>query len=390
MKLAGVFLAVLVGVVPAWMAAARAADYSLGGATGLGYDSNAFLAPGHSYFDPFVGGSVNPQRRSGWFIPLALEGRHAVGGERLRWVSSLDFRGDRYVEGGLENADTYRTDLATGVDYQLRRRDKLRDRLYFGPFFSYNRQVYFDRDTGQERTTVVTGESLGDRYKYQSYGLETRLRMLINPVRYTLSGKVGRYDYQEVPLLSSLDHLYYRLDARAEYDLLAPTTLGLGAAYYVRRFEDRPPRDRAGNLAPAGPDRKYNYYDFDLSLAHKVSRGWKLFLDYELLLREDDFVGYNDYTRHRYRLRSRYRGGGSKLDLGLSWWQRDYPRAFAFDDPAFPRKSYETWEAKATGEFPLRGAWKLWAEYEYVHQNSADPRYEYGRHQIVAGFKAEL
>jgi hypothetical protein len=121
-----------------------------------------------------------------------------------------------------------------------------------------------------------------------------------------------------------------------------------------------------------------------------VSRSWRLFLAYELLLRDDDFVGYNDYSRHRYRFRSRYRAGGSKLELGIAWWKRDYPRAFAFDDPAFPRKSYETWEAKVTGEIPLRGDWKLWTEYDYIHQNSVDPRYEYDRHQIAVGVKVEL
>lgn len=390
MKFTGFCLAVLVIVVPAVATPALAAEYSLRGATGLGYDSNAFLAPEHDYFDPIVGAIVSPRKRSGFFIPLEIEADHAAGGDRLRWVSSLDFRSNQFVQERVDNADTYRTDLFTGAEYLLRRRGPFRDRITIGPTFAYNREIYVDRDTGLEQTTAVTAADLGDRYIYHRYGLKAELRMRTTPVRYALRGEVSRYDYKEVALLSSLDHLYYRLGATAEYDLSRLTTLGAGLAYFVRDFEDRPPRDRAGNLVPAGPDRKYKYYDFDLSLEHKVSRSWKLFLAYELLLRDDDYVGYNDYTRHRYRLRSRYRDGGNRLELGISWWKRDYPRAFAFDDPAFPRKSYETWEAKVTGEIPLNGPWKLWTEYEYIHQNSVDPRYEYDRHQIAAGVKVEL
>jgi hypothetical protein len=388
--LSGLCLAVLISVVTAGTTTARAAVYSLTGATGFGYDSNAFLTPGRSYFDPFVGGIVSPRQRSGFFVPLEVKADHAAGEDRLRWLSSLDFRGKQYVQQRVDNADTYRTVLFTGAEYLLRRRGPYRDRITIGPTFAYNREIYVDRDTGLERTTAVTAADLGDRYIHHRYGLKAELRMRTTPVKYALRGEVRRYDYKEVPVLSSLDHLYYRLGATAEYDLFPPTTLGLGFAYFVRDFEDRPPRDRAGDLVLTGPDRKYKYYDFDLSLGQKVSSSWKLFLDYELLLRDDDFVGYNDYTRHRYRVRARYRDGDSELDFVVSWWKRDYPRAFAFDDPAFPRKGYETWEAKMTGERPMRGTWKLWAEYEYINQNSVDPRYEYDRHQIAAGVKVEL
>jgi hypothetical protein len=390
MKLVGICLVVFAAVVSAVATSAPAAEYSLSGATGLGYDSNAFLAPEHDYFDPIAGAIVSPRKRSGFFIPLEVEADHAVGGDRLRWLSSLDFRSNQFVQERVDNADTYRTDLFTGAEYLLGRRGPFRDRITVGPTFAYNREIYVDRDTGLERTTAVTAADLGDRYIYHRYGLQAELRMRTTPIRYALKGEWSRYDYKEVAVLSSLDHLYYRLGATAEYDLSPSTTLESGLAYFVRDFEDRPPRDRAGNLVPAGPDRRYRYYDFDLSLAHEMSKGWKIYLDYGLLLRDDDFVGYNDFTRHRYQLRSRHRSDLGEIDLKLTWWERDYPRAFAFDNPAFPRKAYETWEAEVKGEMPLNGIWKLWTSYEYIDQNSVDPRYEYSRHQIAAGIKAEL
>jgi hypothetical protein len=390
MRIAGICLAVLAMVFLVVAIPAPAAEYSLRGATGLGYDSNAFLAPEHDYFNPILGAFVSPRKRSGFFVPLEVEADHAAGADRLRWLSSLDFRSNQFVQERVDNADTYRTDLFTGAEYLLGRRGPFRDRITIGPTFAYNREIYVDRDTGLEQTTAVTAADLADRYIYHRYGLKAELRVRTTPVRYALRGEVSRYDYKEVAVLSSLDHLYYRLGATAEYDLFPPTTFGIGLAYFVRDFEDRPPRDRAGNLVLAGPDRRYRYYDFDVSLAHEMTRDWKLYLEYSLLLRDDDFVGYNDYTRHRYRLRSRHRSDLGEIDIKLTWWERDYPRAFAFDNPAFPHKAYETWEAEVKGEMPLTGIWKLWANYEYINQNSADPRYEYNRHQIAAGVMVEL
>jgi hypothetical protein len=126
---------------------ALAAEYTLAGKTGLAYDSNAFLAPARSYFDPFVDAVVVPQRQSGFSLPLGLEGELATGARELRWVSSLAFRGNRHLEAELENADTYRIDLASKGRYLLRQQGKAQDTLNFGPTLSYNREAAEWRST---------------------------------------------------------------------------------------------------------------------------------------------------------------------------------------------------------------------------------------------------
>lgn len=385
MKLLYLLLAGLLGP-----GAALATEYTLAAKTGLEYDSNAYLAPKRSYFDPFVDAVVTPQRQAGFFLPLALDGTFATGGEPLQWVSALDFEGKRHLETELENADSYRTDLSTKGRYLLRQQGKVRDWFLFGPTLSYNREIYVDRDTGLERTTTTTAADLGDRYRYLRYGAEAELRVRTTPVRFTLRGRTSRYDYEEVPRLSSLDHRYYRFDLATEYDLLPATTVGLDGSYYVRRFEDRPPRDLEGNLDRAAPDRDYRFSGVGINLEQRVNRNWKLILEYDLLRRQDDFVGYHDYTYHRYQLRSRYRSAPGDLDLRLARWERDYPRAFAFDDPAFARLSYRAWEGEVKAERPLGGIWSLWARYEFLRQHSSDPRYAYDRHQIALGLQAEL
>ena len=369
---------------------ALATEYTLAGKTGLEYDSNAFLAPARSYFDPFVDAVVIPQRQSGFFLPLGLEGELVTGARRLQSVSSLAFRGNRHLEAELENADTYRTDLASGGRYLLRQQGEAQDTLSFGPTLSYNREVYVDRDNGLERTTATTAASLGDRYRYLRYGAEAELRVRTTPVRFTLRGRTSRYDYEEVPRLSSLDHAYSRVDLTSEYDLLPATTVRLEGSYYLRRFEDRPPRDLQGNLDREAPDRDYRFYGTGLSLEQRLSRSWKLVLEYDRLRRRDDFVGYHDYSYRRYQLRSRYRSNQGELDLRYARWERDYPRAFAFDDPVFSRLSYRAREWEAEAIRPLGGIWSLWARYEFLRQDSSDPRYAYDRHQVALGLQAEL
>lgn len=388
MKLRCLLLVALLGLSVA--GGALAIESSLAGRVGLGYDSNAFLAPRRSYFDPFAAALATPQRRSGIYFPLTLDGELAGGARRLQWVSSLNFQGDHYLAGELKNADTYRTDLTTGARYLLRQEGKTQDWIRFGPTLSFNREVYVDRDSGQERTTTTTAESLGDRNRYLRYGAEAELRLRTTPVRFTLRGRTSRYDYEEVPRLSSLDHRYSRLDLTAEYNLLPATTVGLDGSYYLRRFEDRPPRDLQGNLVAAAPDRDYRFYGAGLNLEQRVNRNWKLILEYDLLQREDDFVGYHDYTYRRYQLRSRHRSAPGELDLRLARWKRDYPRAFAFDDPAFARLSYRAWEGEAEARRPLGGRWSLWGRYEFLRQQATDPRYTYDRHQFAVGLQAEL
>jgi hypothetical protein len=388
MKLLRLLLASLLGLGAA--GTALATEYTLAAKTGLEHDSNAYLAPRRSYFDPFVDAVVTPQRQAGFFLPLGLDGAVTAGGERLQWVSALDFRGSRHLETELENADSYRTDLSSKARYRLRQQGKRQDWFLFGPTLSYNQEIYVDRDTGLERTTTTSAAALGDRYRYLRYGAEAELRLRTTPVRFTLKGRTSRYDYEEVPRLSSLDHRYYRIDLTTDYDLLPATTLGLDGKYYVRRFEDRPPRDLLGDLDRAAPDRTYRYSGVGLTLEQQVQRQWKLIFAYDQLRREDDFVGYHDYTYQRYQLRSRYRSAEGDLDLRLARWKRDYPRAFAFDDPAFARLSYQAWEGEVKAERPLGGIWSLWARYEFRRQHSSDPRYAYDRHQLALGLQAEL
>jgi hypothetical protein len=200
---------------------------------------------------------------------------------------------------------------------------------------------------------------------------------------------VRKYDYEEVPLLDSLDYDYSFLGLELERDISKTTEVAVELEYFVRDFEDRRARDLDGDLVD-GSDRKYTYRGMGVTLKQKFD-DWTAYLDYDRLGRIDEFAGYFDYTRHRYRIRARYRDGRDRrVRLELAFWNRDYPSAFAFDNPDFPRKRDEARELKVNAEQPLSGKWKLWTEYAFINQNSTDPRYDYDRHVLSVGVGLEL
>ncbi len=371
-------------------------SYSLKAETGLGYDSNAFLAPNDPYFNPTLNRFVTPDKKSGLFTPLSVAMDYASGGEGMKFLTSLDFNGQFYPDNELDDARTYKTELNAGFEFLLGGKGRRRNTLYIGPSLGYKRDIYFDRETGLEKTTVLTRQELGDRFTYTRYGLETKLRVRTLPVELDFKAEVAKYDYEEVPVLDSLDYTLYLVGANAEFDIFKDTWLDVNADYYISDFENRRSRDLGGNLVD-GTDRKYTYYGAGASLGRRIRPNWTAYLDYNYLERVDKFAGYWDYGRHRLRTRLLYRAKDDwRLRLALTYWQRDYPRAFAFDQPTpeanfIPRHvDYETWDAGLKGEIPLSRLWKAWAAYDYVDQRSTDPRYDYQRHQISFGVGIEM
>ncbi len=374
----------------AGMAPGAEKNYSLEAETGLGFDSNAFLTPKDSFFDPFLNAVVQPERKSGFFIPLAVKGDHALGPEDRRLLTSLKATGRFYPAGNLDNAENYWTKLGTGLELLLGKKGARRNTFFIGPYVAYNKEVYFDRDTGQERATTGTAESLANRFSYWRYGLTAKFQVRTTPVRFAINADINENDYEEVPLLDSLDHLYYRAGGEVEYDIFPTTELNVNYSYYARDWDSRRTRDLQGNLVN-GTIRKYTYSAAGVTVRQTVQKGWFVYFDYDQIWRDDEFVGYNDYTYRRYRVRSRYRfDRGPLLRAEVAYWTRDYPRAFAFDNPAFPHKDYQTWEGEARLEIPLAKAWKLWSEYQFLDQDSADPRYNYQRHLLAVGLNLEL
>jgi len=352
---------------------------------GLGYDSNAFLAPERAFFDPFAGEIVVPRRQAGFFVPMSAEGEVVAEAGRARLVTTVDLEGKFFLENSLRHADSQAVRLQTMLAIPVRRTGKWQTDFTIGPTLAYDRRIYVDRDTGLEATTRLSDQDLSDRYQYGRHGLEAALRLQGSPVSLAWHARVGKYDYREVPVLDSLDYLYYGSGGEVEIDLRKTLRLEIDVDYYLRDFEDRRARDLAGNLQE-GTDRRYSYLDTAFLLRWRPARGWWLYAGYSLPRREDEHAGYHDYTGNRYRGRLVYASRQRwKVSAEWKYLDRDYPRAFAFDRPGMGGKSYETREGEVRGEWRLERGWRVWSGYEIVRQNSSDPRYHYERHLLSIG-----
>ncbi len=382
--------------------AGQESPFSIAAEIGIGYDSNAYLTPSKSYLDyaqdsvPITPGiqptPVDPIRHSGFFIPAYLKAKYSpnLDGQN-RFVASYRFDGDIYPSSTLDNANTYSHKLSAGMEFVLGSKGKREDTFYVGPFLGYHRETYFDRDSGVEKTTTASSTNISNRYNYSGIGLEAEYAMRTTPVQYGIHGMVEQRDYSDPVVVAQYDHLYYVLGGEVEFHVAQPTKLKLSYDYKVRDYDERHARDANGVYSNANPLLTYTYHDVGATLRNRLGKWLVVYLDYDRLMRNDENVGYNDYTEDAYRIRIiTSEDRGNKLRATFSYWKRDYPNAFAYDNASQPRKEYDGIEATLKGELGLTKNWGLWAEYLYGNQNSTDLRYDYDRYQVMAGVKWEM
>jgi hypothetical protein len=359
--------------------------------TGIGYDSNVFLSPSKSYIDfAAVGGPtlVNPEKRSGVFIPLGVavdyDGRQD---ETYGFIGSYSFDSQFYPDSKTENANEYNHTLTGGVEFLLNKVGKRQDTVSVTPYFGVHQKTYFNRDSGETMVSTTSGVDLSDRYSYNVTGLKTELKHNTARLPHSLHAEVATLDYVEPsPAFDSYDHTFVRIGGDVEFVLAQPTRLTVGYDYYTRDYDDRKARDLSGSLKK-GTTREYVYNKLGASLRQKINPNLSLYLDYDFIDRNDEYVGYYDYTQNGYGVRAIYDNGERiRIKAKAAWWQRDYDNAFAFDDPS---QEYDSAEYLVKGDYALDNEQGIWAELKMVDKQSTDLRYDYDRYQTMVGWRWE-
>ncbi|MEO5657703.1 MAG: hypothetical protein ABIO65_05615 [Nitrospiria bacterium] len=388
-RLALAFIATTLGAAAPTDAANPPADHtpwSVAAEVGLGYDSNVYRAPRAPYTDYAAVGDppVVPDARSGFFIPTLLDiGYRAPLARRLRVEPSYRFDG-RWYGDDLANANEY--------DHRLRLRTAFvpseparRATLAMTPYLGVHRQVYVDHDSGLDKTTTA-GTDIANRYSYRTVGIEAEWTDEFSILQYTIKAEAAQRDYDDPGVVSQLDHVYYRLGGDAEMRLAKPVRLDLSYDYSIRDYDERPSRDLQGALTASAVT--YTYHAFGASLRNRLHRGLRVMLDYELTLRSDAYAGYNDYTEHQYTVRGIAGGRGrGRLAAAVGYTDRDYPNAFAFEDPLQPRKTFQSFHWSLTGEWAVDPRWALWTDIRSGDQDTNDLRYDYIRYVAMAGMR---
>ncbi len=366
--------------------------WSLAVETGLGYDSNAYLAPSDPYVDyaPATPQLVTPVKHSGVFIPLGLDADYnGRGKSKSGLIGSYSFSGSYYPGAETENANEYNHMLKGGMEFLLRQRGRREDTVSITPYFGVHDKTYFNRDTGDQMVSNV-GTDLSDRYSYNVTGLKAELKHDTSRLPHSLHVEAARRDYVEPSstAFDSYDHDYFRAGGDVEFSIAKPTKLVVSYDYYTRNFDEWKARDLSGNSVP-GTAREYVYNQLGASLRQKINNDFAVYLDYDVTDRKDKYVGYNDYIKHSYGLRAIYDKENIRIKGKAVWWKRDYDNAFAFDNPTQDDMSYKSAEYSLKGDYGLNKHHGLWAELKSVDQQSTDLRYEYDRQRFMAGWRWE-
>ncbi len=342
---------------------------------GLGYDNNAFRAPSGPYTNYGVGAQpyIVPQKKPGFFVPYEVKaeaGKSLSSDRLLLGFASLD--GRKFLSNALSNADSYNLKLHGGYEFIFGRRDKDTNQLYMGALLERHHRVYLYHENGLPRAA-------SNRYDYFSTGVEANYRNTMGKVDYGVNGKLAFNTFDSPPpgITYTLDHTYIRVGADAAVPITANNKLKGGLTHWIEAYSNRSARDATGAYSAANPLLTYTYDEADLSLHNRLSADWRLYLDYSHTWRNDSWVQYNNYAQDRYGFRVLYEQGPVKARLSAHHWSRNYPHAFAFDNPIAGKKVYSGNSLALKGEWEQTKTTALWAELAYYMQNTTDLRYKY-------------
>ena len=354
---------------------------------GFGYDSNAFRTPDESYIDlsdePPT--AVVPIVQSGTYIPVRIKVAYDNPvSKRSSFVTSYWLRGDYHTDTELKNADETDHRLLIGMERDIGREKPTDGRFAFAAILRNHAETYFDRDDGLDR--FDDGSSIADRYKYRSLGVEAELNNRIGRYRYVLEGGWEQRDYEDVPTASSYDLTTYWIVGEFKIPLDRKSRLKFAYRLYVRDFDERRSRDEDGNASFQNPTLSYTYNLFEAGIRHRFNKSLVAELIYIYTLRDDDFVGYNDYEKNKIRLEFILDGFDKfAASIKVDYRDQQYPNAFAFDNPTQAAKEYQEFQISAKAVYQFTDRFSLRAAIKQEAIESSDPRGEYDRTRSSIG-----
>ena len=371
--------------------------------SGIGYESNIYHAPDHSYVDTALpstrpaGIAVSPREISSLVIPLKADAEFINKFKKdADFVADLGISTSLMLDSDASDASNTNVNLNLGVDYDLteiqynkkKKQNMKRDlgNAYLGMFISTHNEVYVDKDSGLPKTTTG-GVDISDKYSYQSYGFKGDYQRKIGGFKYVLGFEYEDLNYDTPLSGAEYDHTFQKLILGLKRKLSKATSLKFAYEYSIRDYSDRHSRDLlTGTYSIANDLLEYTYGTMKVSLGHRFNNKLKAYFDVKSTTREDGFEGYNDSSRLDLSLRARYKySSQTKIRGKLSTTTTDYDNAFNFEDNTRGLKDSSAIKLDIKATYEMNKNKSYYLDMNVVSKDSTDDRYEYANNNLMLG-----
>ena len=359
----------------------------------IGEDDNVYRTPSEPYIDfsrPDLP-VINPVVQSGTFLPIDIDASYRLyGNEWNDFVFSYVLAGDFYLDSALSNANRINQELSFGADVTLDAKEG-RSRSFMPEFiFGYHDRRNFDPDNGFDRE--IDGIDVSERFKYFSWGPAAEYRhRLGDKIGYGVRFEAQMRSYEDPILVPSYSHDVFLLGGYVSYRVRPRVHLRFGYDAYLRDYAERIARDLDGNRLSTNPTLEYRYQAVQATVGFRLNRRLWLRGDYRRTQRDDQFVGYNDYTQDAFRVQLDLRPM-RRFRINLSMTQRmfDYPNAFAFNEPIAGPRELDATTGNLWAEYRVTRRLSAWAEVQLADVTSTDTRTQYDRTRTMIGVKWQM
>ena len=375
---------------------------------GIGYDTNIYKAPSTSYLDyypiPQNTGSildavpVTPRIHHGMFLPydINIEGRKLTAPD-VYFIGGYRLKGYRYFDPDYSNANRNDHKFNIGARGLINKSGVKEEYVEGNILFGHQRRLYLDRDYGDNHT-LTSNPLSGDvatRYIYDYTGLELSYKDRVSSLQKLASLHIEKRDYYDVPGINETqyDNTYTAIKFGIDKKLTKPMKLGVDYKYYTYDFVERKAKNSNGRLV-TGTTRKYTYNQLKFTLRYRMSKAWLHTGTLEYKTRKDDYVGYDDYTKIGAGIRTQWDSADkmNRVKGAYTWWKRDYPNAYAFDNGKFytEQKKYDGTTLELAYIRKLSEQLDLNCNYQRIDENTTDTRYQYLRSLYQVGVEYQF
>ncbi len=332
---------------------------------------------------------MTPVVQSGTFVPVNLGVKYTINSYKFEgFYGAYRMSGSYYQDREQSDADEFSHEIRIGNEYY--RKDGNRKREVYSAFrVSQHDETYYDPDDGLPRS--VGGVDIGDRMNYKRFGPDIKFRQTYDKLSVGGVAKAYLYDFESVEAVPSYSHEYFFLGVHTQYKFTRASLLRLTVEKFGRRYTERPAFELDGSQPIGNPGLRYDYLGLSVLARQRITRSMWFGFEYERVDREDRHVGYHNYVRDHYEVEFNW-SPGVRFNLEISGYYRNYiyENAFAFNNPARPRKTLETTRIDVAISYRITPHFTLKLDARGDDFVSNDTRIQYDRTRYSLGVLWQL